>query len=155
MRRHAKINRSVESASVPDAIRFLASVCDGALSLDGHGFSRLDAPLGHAIARLSVEHWDELTWWWACWLVRAYRRQLSFAGFDIDEVLTRRQRRHRVSSDAGWMPDPYGFATLRWWNGTRWTEHVRHQAESDVHHRIGVAQLPFTIGDAVSNDGTK
>ena len=24
----------------------------------------------------------------------------------------------------GWHPDPYGRAALRWWDGTRWSEHV-------------------------------
>ena len=25
---------------------------------------------------------------------------------------------------AGWHPDPFGRAALRWWDGTRWSEHV-------------------------------
>lgn len=28
------------------------------------------------------------------------------------------------ASPAGWHPDPYGGGGQRWWDGTRWTEHV-------------------------------
>ncbi len=38
----------------------------------------------------------------------------------------------RAESDAGagtpapaaWYPDPTGTATMRWWDGTRWTDHT-------------------------------
>ncbi len=29
---------------------------------------------------------------------------------------------------AGWYPDPAGSQALRWWDGTRWTEHVSQAA---------------------------
>ena len=28
------------------------------------------------------------------------------------------------STPAGWYPDPYGQARLRWWNGRQWTEQI-------------------------------
>ncbi len=31
------------------------------------------------------------------------------------------------AAPAGWMPDPYGQAKLRYWDGTRWTEHTNNQ----------------------------
>lgn len=29
----------------------------------------------------------------------------------------------------GWFPDPHGQAPLRWWDGSRWTEHTSHPQE--------------------------
>lgn len=29
-----------------------------------------------------------------------------------------------ASPPAGWFPDPHGAARLRWWDGSRWTEHT-------------------------------
>jgi hypothetical protein len=31
-----------------------------------------------------------------------------------------------VATPAGWHPDPYGQARLRYWDGTRWTEHTNN-----------------------------
>jgi superfamily II DNA or RNA helicase len=36
--------------AIHTAMRMLASMCDGARALDGHGFNKLDAPFGHAMA---------------------------------------------------------------------------------------------------------
>ncbi|MBA2283108.1 MAG: DUF2510 domain-containing protein [Acidimicrobiia bacterium] len=35
----------------------------------------------------------------------------------LQGVLTR-------ATPPGWHPDPAGRARLRWWDGTRWTEHT-------------------------------
>ena len=29
-----------------------------------------------------------------------------------------------------WYPDPYGMASVRYWDGTRWTEHTNSQAQA-------------------------
>ena len=29
-----------------------------------------------------------------------------------------------MSTDAGWLPDPIGAHQMRYWDGSRWTEHV-------------------------------
>lgn len=41
----------VQSAAIHQALRMLAGVCDGALARDGTGFSKMDAMIGHALAR--------------------------------------------------------------------------------------------------------
>ena len=43
----------------------------------------------------------------------------------------RRERRAKRAAPlsvppAGWHPDPYGQARLRWWDGARWTEHTQN-----------------------------
>lgn len=30
-----------------------------------------------------------------------------------------------VTAPAGWYPDPHGLATLRWWDGQTWSDHVQ------------------------------
>src|SRR5688500_5658322 len=45
-------------ATVPEAIRFLASCCDGARTRDGYGFNRDHVEIGHALAQLPDQHWD-------------------------------------------------------------------------------------------------
>ena len=44
-------------ATVPDAIRYLASACDGARRRDGHGFNADHVPAGHHLA-----HTPDLRW---------------------------------------------------------------------------------------------
>ena len=48
-----------------------------------------------------------------------------------DEYESRRQQlvaqlptSAEVSTPAGWHPDPYGKARLRWWDGHRWSDHT-------------------------------
>ncbi|HVQ87118.1 MAG TPA: DUF2510 domain-containing protein, partial [Actinomycetes bacterium] len=41
--------------------------------------------------------------------------------------LLRRRRNQPVTvpvQPAGWFADPRGEASLRWWDGTQWTEHI-------------------------------
>lgn len=121
-------------ATTQQAIRYLASACDGALRRDGHGFDRDHAALGHWLAALPDTQWTTWHHRWACHLVHLHRRQLARAGFEPDRILTsrppRRVRRGRVERlTPTWAPDPTGLWVWRWWNGARWTDHV-----ADPHH---------------------
>jgi hypothetical protein len=63
--------------AVVAAIRHLASVCDGAVQLDGQGFSKDHAPWGHWLANHPPEQWGPIGWHNARVLVRVYDRQLG------------------------------------------------------------------------------
>lgn len=72
-------------AQIHQNLRLLAGACDGAKTLDGAGFSRIDLDLGHSLARA-----DELTPRQAALglgLCRKYQGQLGDLG--IDALLTR------------------------------------------------------------------
>lgn len=157
MRRRAKRKQqvAVTPATVPDAIRFLASVCDGARRRDGWGFGADHVALGHSLARIPTQCWSPAMWQWAWLLVRCYRQQLQRAGFDLDELRgatrrSRRPKRLKARQVPCWATDPFGFAMWRWWNGCRWTEHVAHR--SDPQPGVGVAPDAFFIAHPMRND---
>jgi hypothetical protein len=116
-------------ATVPDAVRYLASACDGARSRDGHGFGAEHVVVGHWLATRPDHVWDQAHLSLGRGLIAVYRRQLEAAGFDPKAILRnlpprRRPRRQDPSPVAGWAIDPTGRAEYRWWNGARWTCHV-------------------------------
>jgi uncharacterized protein YxjI len=47
----------------------------------------------------------------------------------------------------GWYPDPYGRHEQRWWDGTRWTEHVASHGRRAVDHPDGGSPVP-SVNDA-------
>ncbi len=69
-------------ATVDEAVRYLASVCDGAIKRDGHGFCSDHVAYGHWLAQLPIAEWgpDELRH--GRTIVLVYREQLSRAGFN-------------------------------------------------------------------------
>ena len=69
---------------IQKAIRFLAGVCDGASTIDGHGFNRRDAQFGHSLAQ--QDHWTEKQIVAAQKLAGRYKRQLTQAGFNLTEL---------------------------------------------------------------------
>ncbi len=109
-------------------MQFIASICDGAVARDGLGFQKEHVAIGHALASADPAPWERWQQEWAMYFVRYYRRQLTEAGFDVDQILSGRPRRS-TRSDAGaverWVVDPYGLAEQRLWNGARWTATVR------------------------------
>lgn len=113
-------------ATVPEAVRYLASACDGAVRRDGHGFGTEHVALGHWLARIPDESWGYRELAAGLDLVRIYRRQLQRACFDVDGIV-RGAKPRRVKLKAitalqpGWYPDPAGLHQSRWWNGARWT----------------------------------
>ena len=42
----------------------------------------------------------------------------------------------------GWFPDPFGRHESRWWDGTRWTEHVASHGRQMVDAPVGGGQIP-------------
>jgi SWI/SNF-related matrix-associated actin-dependent regulator 1 of chromatin subfamily A len=64
-----------QRAAAKRAMQMLAGVCDGAQTLDGAGFSRLDTNIGHSLAAVSGDYTDGQVWL-AARLARKYRRQL-------------------------------------------------------------------------------
>lgn len=114
-------------ATVPEAIRFLASTCDGAIRRDGYGFATEHVDYGHWIAKLPDQCWQGQETQSGLQLVRIYRGQLSRAGFKPDQILKgahpRKMRRRQAKQvHPLWAPDPTGLHGMRWWNGARWTE---------------------------------
>lgn len=65
------------------AMRYLAGVCDGAVSLDGHGFNARDTAFGRSLAE--QEDWTENQAMAAIKVLRTYRNQLERAGFNTEE----------------------------------------------------------------------
>lgn len=113
-------------ATPADAVRYLASACDGAIRRDGHGFGSDHIAVGHWLAQLPDEHWGPNENSTALQLIRVYRQQLARAGFRPTDIL-RQRRPRRISRRAardlasGWAPDPTELCEWRWWNGARWT----------------------------------
>lgn len=68
------------------AVAALAAACDGAASLDGHGFNGYDAPFGHAMAQLGEQAWTPRQRR-AIWkMLRKYRVQLLASGIDYAAI---------------------------------------------------------------------
>ena len=109
------------SASLGEAIAYLASACDGAIRRDGHGFNADHVALGH---RLAQKH----RWTWrdrrrAHGIAVQYRRQLIWAGLAVKGITEGATQIGR--QPAQWACDPTGVHQLRYWNGSRWTAGVR------------------------------
>lgn len=54
LEKEAKTISPAQIQAVHSALRTLAGVCDGARLLDGHGFSKIDARIGHSLAAAST-----------------------------------------------------------------------------------------------------
>lgn len=76
----------MDRAGLHDAMAYLASRCDFAMTLDGAGFSGPDASAGHAMAYSDVGEWDEAVEALAGGFAIKYRGQLEAGGFDVDAI---------------------------------------------------------------------
>ncbi|MCP3878902.1 MAG: DUF2510 domain-containing protein [Sulfitobacter sp.] len=119
--------RHPATATVRDAIEYLASACDGAVRRDGHGFGADHVAAGRDL--VAHAHWGPRRRRSAGQLVRIYRCQLARAGFNPSQILgaarpeTTSRRRLR-SMTPRWATDPTGLHRQRYWNGARWTQQV-------------------------------
>lgn len=137
-RRHQRA-RWPGHATIFEAVRYLASACDGAVRRDGQGFSADHVQLGHWLAALPDEQWAAWHRQQGCQLVRIYGRQLDRAGFDSRAILRgapprRARRREARDLQPMWAPDPTGLWPYRWWNGARWTHFVDGSAPQHFAH---------------------
>jgi len=69
---------------IQQAVRYLASRCDGAISEDGHGFNKMDAGFGKSLAE--QERWTKLQAQAALKMLKKYEGQLQAGGFDIERL---------------------------------------------------------------------
>lgn len=111
-------------ATQREAIAYLASVCDGAIQRDGHGFSADHVELGHTLA--DSRWWGPLARRRVLQLMRVYRSQLQRAGYDTGCLLSggrppRISRRAARQVSPGWYADPARIRPRRYYNGARWT----------------------------------
>ena len=69
---------------IQQAVRYLASRCDGAISEDGHGFNKMDAGFGKSLAER--ERWTKRQAQAALEMLKKYQGQLQAGGFDIEKL---------------------------------------------------------------------
>jgi hypothetical protein len=68
-------------AEIRTAITYLSNCCDGARTLDGAGFNKMDAGRGKSLASQSL--WTEKQVLFAYSILRKYQRQLERAGIAL------------------------------------------------------------------------
>lgn len=69
---------------IQQAVRYLASRCDGAISEDGHGFNKMDARFGKSLAER--ERWTKRQAQAALEMLKKYQGQLQAGGFDVEKL---------------------------------------------------------------------
>ena len=69
---------------IQQAVRYLASRCDGAVSEDGHGFNKIDAGFGKSLAER--ERWTKRQAQAALKMLRKYKAQLVNGGIDVGSL---------------------------------------------------------------------
>jgi len=69
---------------IQQAVRYLASRCDGAVSEDGHGFNKMDAGFGKSLAER--ERWTKRQAQAALKMLGKYKAQLENGGIDVGSL---------------------------------------------------------------------
>ena len=67
-------------------IKTLAGNCDGAVTLDGKGFNKYDAYVGHQLAQLPEDQWQPKDYVLAYHLLTHYKGQLTEAGITLPSL---------------------------------------------------------------------
>ncbi len=95
-------------ATVQEAVQYLASVCDGAIKRDGHGFCSEHVAYGHWLAQLPPAEWGPEERQHGRTIVNTYREQLRRAGFDPEQILCRKRPRRLRRKPAALNPKRMG-----------------------------------------------
>ncbi|HOQ51947.1 MAG TPA: hypothetical protein PK233_08990, partial [Candidatus Atribacteria bacterium] len=69
---------------IQQAVRYLASRCDGAISEDNCGFNKTDSAFGKSLAK--QEKWTKRQAQAALKMLKKYQGQLQAGGFDIERL---------------------------------------------------------------------
>lgn len=67
-----------------EAVRYLTGVCDGAYSVDGQGFNKIDSTFGRSLA--CQENWTVKQAEAAIKMLRKYKGQIQKAGIDVNKL---------------------------------------------------------------------
>lgn len=71
---------------IQTGIQTLAGNCDGAVTLDGKGFNKYDAYVGHPLAQLSEDQWQPKDYILAYRILTRYKDQLMEAGITLPSL---------------------------------------------------------------------
>ena len=75
-----------ETPTIQQAVRALASRCDGAFAQDGKGFNGRDARFGASLAAIPHDRWSPRQLEAAYGMLMTYRGQLNELGIDLGLV---------------------------------------------------------------------
>ena len=68
------------------------------------------------------------------WLIAYYGTIAVLSGLCLWTVVSVVQwLRRKATPQSGWHPDPWGQASLRWWDGEQWTAHVSAVPQPQSH----------------------
>lgn len=82
---HTQINK-YDASGIRNAVKALASVCDGAEQKDLVGFNRADVRYGTILALVGESKWTEVVCYQAWVMLAKYKNQLLLKGIDYDEI---------------------------------------------------------------------
>jgi superfamily II DNA or RNA helicase len=68
--------RTTERNDLIRAVQLLAGVCDGAVSNDGMGYNKADAPVGATMALIPADQWPDGAAWYVWEMIATYKGQL-------------------------------------------------------------------------------
>lgn len=77
---------NIQYKELAKALRALALKCDGANSVDGEGFSRVDSRFGTQLALIPEEKWTEPLAYTAWLMLAKYSKQLKEFGIDYEKI---------------------------------------------------------------------
>ncbi len=79
---HRRRKHQPHPATIPVAVRYLASICDGAIKRDGLGFRLDHVAYGHWLAQLPLNEWGPDEYRHGETIMRVYRDQLRRASLN-------------------------------------------------------------------------
>ncbi len=76
--------------SIQEAVRYLATRCDGAAQIDGMGFNKFDAGFGRSLAQ--QQHWTDRQMDAAIKMMKKYKNQLTEGGFNVEVIFDKEKQ---------------------------------------------------------------